>query len=131
MSEAIERPRTYEEGLRDGFQKGQEEANKVMEQMLHTSCNPIVCDLPETEAVKLLQERLKLYKRAFCLFVNWAEENDIGYDNIGGYEYQKEVDEKGLGYIEGMMYIALKEAKNEHSELYDKWIANVDKAISD
>lgn len=129
MSDAIERPRTYEEGLRDGFLKGQEELNKVMEQMLHASYNPVVCNLPETEAIKLLQEHLQLYKKAFCLFVNWAEENDIGYENIDGDKYQEELDNKGLGYIEGMMYIALKEAKNEHSELYDKWIANVDKAI--
>jgi hypothetical protein len=131
MSDAIERPKTYEEGVRDGFNKGKEQANKVMEQMLHATCCPVVCDLPETEAVKLLQEHLQLYKKAFCLFVNWAEENDIGYENIDGYKYQEELDSKGLGYIEGMMYIALKEAKNEHSELYDKWIANVDQAISD
>ena len=130
MSDAIERLKSYEEGLRDGFIKGQEEANKIMEQMLHTSCKPIVCPLPETEAVKILQEHLQLYKKAFCLFVNWAEENNIGYENIDGDKYQEELDNKGLGYIEGMMYIALKEAKNEHSELYDKWIANVDKAIS-
>ena len=62
MSEAIERPRTYEEGLRDGFIKGQEEANRVMEQMLHTSCKPIVCPLPETEAVKILQEQIQKMK---------------------------------------------------------------------
>ena len=68
-----------------------------------------------------VEEKLELYKKAFCLFVNWAEENDIGYENIDGYKYQEELDNKGLGYIEGMMYIALKEAKNEHSELYDKW----------
>ncbi|MBR6144796.1 MAG: RRXRR domain-containing protein [Treponema sp.] len=70
-----------------------------------------------------------LYKKALCLFVNWAEENGIGYDNIPSDKYFDEIDDKGLGYIEGMMYIALKEAKNEHSELYEKWIANVDKAI--
>ena len=131
MSDAIERPKPYEEGLRDGFLKGQEEAaNKVMEQMSHATCNPaVVCELPETEAVKLLQEHLHLYKKALCLFVNWAEENDIGYDNIPSDKYFDEINDKGLGYIEGMMYIALKEARNEHSELYDKWIANVDKAI--
>ena len=78
-----------------------------------------------------VEEKLELYKKAFCLFVNWAEENDIGYENINGDKYQEELDSKDLGYIEGMMYIALKEARNEHSELYDKWIANVDKAISD
>lgn len=77
-----------------------------------------------------VEEKLELYKKALCLFVNWAEENDIGYDNIPCDKYNEEIDDKGLGYIEGMMYIALKEAENERSELYDKWIANVDKAIS-
>ena len=53
---------TYDEGYRDGFRKGKEEANKVMEQMLHTSCNPIVYSMPETEAVKLLQEQIQKLK---------------------------------------------------------------------
>lgn len=58
MSDAIERPRTYEEGLRDGFCKGQEEANKLMEQMLHASCKPVLFDLTKTEAIKLLKEQI-------------------------------------------------------------------------
>ena len=39
MCDTIERPKTYEEGLRDGFLKGQEEANKVIEQMLQAGSN--------------------------------------------------------------------------------------------
>lgn len=62
MSDAIEKPKTYEEGFRDGFYKGQEEANKLMEQMLHASCNPIVYAFPETEAVKLLQAQIQKLK---------------------------------------------------------------------
>lgn len=58
MGDAIERPKTYEEGLRDGFIKGREDADKIMAQMLHTSCRPIVCSLPETEAVRLLKEQI-------------------------------------------------------------------------
>jgi type II secretory ATPase GspE/PulE/Tfp pilus assembly ATPase PilB-like protein len=58
MSDAIERPKSYEEGLRDGFVKGQEEAQKIIEQMAQTSCKPIVCSLPETEAIKLLNEQI-------------------------------------------------------------------------
>ncbi len=77
------------------------------------------------------KEKLELYKKALCLFVNWAEENDIGYDNIPSDKHNEEIENKGLGYIEGMMYIALKEAKNEHSELFEKWIANVDEAFFD
>ena len=36
------------------------------------------------------------------------DEGNILYENIDGDKYKKELDNKGLGYIEGMMYIALK-----------------------
>ena len=62
MSDAMERPKSYEEGLRDGFIKGQEEANKIIEQRAQTFCNSIVCPLPETEAVKILQELIQKMK---------------------------------------------------------------------
>lgn len=78
-----------------------------------------------------LEEKLELYKKALCVFVNWAEECDIGWDNFPDEisKYSEEIEQKGLGYIEGMMYIALREAKSENSDLFKKWIGNVDKAI--
>lgn len=77
------------------------------------------------------EEKLELYKKALCVFVNWAEECDFGYDNIPDeYEkYKDELEQKKIGYIEGLMYIALREAKNEDCDLFKKWIGNVDKAI--
>ena len=78
MSDAIEIPKTYEEGLRDGFLKGQEEANKVMEQMLHTTCNPVVYALPETEAIKTLQKQIQKMKT--CGNCKHCYQND--YENL-------------------------------------------------
>lgn len=112
MSDAIERPKTYEEGLRDGFHIGQEKANKVMEQMLHTACNPvpIVCDLPETEAVKLLQkentelkEELKKWKD------EWQE------------QVQKAIDE---GYARTLQTIQLTKAKEIIEKLLNAFASN-------
>ena len=78
-----------------------------------------------------LEEKLELYKKALCVFVNWAEECDFGWENIPNAtaRYSEEIEKKGLGYIEGMMYMALREAKNEGCDLFKKWIGNVDKAI--
>lgn len=96
MSAAIERPKTYEEGLRDGFLKGQEETNKIVEQMLHTACNPILCDLPETEAVKLLQKENTELKEELK---NWKEEWQE--------QVQKAIDE---GYARTLQTIQLTKA---------------------
>ena len=85
MSDAIERPRTYEEGLRDGFIKGQEEASKLMKQMLHASCKPIVCPLSETEAVKILQEQIMKMRccencKHHCFWGNELNCRTLSYD---------------------------------------------------
>lgn len=64
------------------------------------------------------EEKLDLYKRAFYLITKWAEECDFGYDNIDELyqQYKKELEEKDLGYLEGLLYIALKEAESGGSE---------------
>lgn len=60
-----------------------------------------------------LQQGLKLYKKALELFVNWADECDFGYDNLGDLysEYKAEVE--SLKYQEGLIHIAVSEAKKE------------------
>ena len=62
MSDAIERPRTYEEGYRDGFIKGTEQARKTIEELAQGVCNPIIYQVPESEAVKILQEQIQKMK---------------------------------------------------------------------
>ena len=78
---------------------------------------------------KKLKERLELYKKAFCVFVNWAEECDFGYDNIPNefVKYKDELEKKEIGYIEGLMYIALKEVKNNDFNYIKREVENVDK----
>lgn len=81
MNEAVERPRTYEEGLRDGFIKGQEEANKIIEQMAHISYTPFVCGcLPETEAVKILKAQIQ--KMKCCYNCKHFENYDMKIDCV-------------------------------------------------
>lgn len=47
-------------------------------------------------------------EEALMLLLNWAEECGFGYDNFPE-EYEKYKDEiEGMGYIEGMIYIAEK-----------------------
>ena len=64
----------------------------------------------ENEQLKI---DLKLYKKALELFVNWADECDFGYDNLGDLysEYKDEI--KSLKYPEGFIHIAVSEAKKE------------------
>lgn len=63
-----------------------------------------------------VEQELDLYKKALYLITDWAEECDFGYDNIPEeYDrYSEDIDNKGLGYIEGLMYIVLKEAQKEN-----------------
>ena len=51
--------------------------------------------------------------RAFYLFANWAEECDFGYDNIPEeyQRYRNVLEERGIGYVEGLMWIAIWEAE--------------------
>lgn len=59
MDDSLIRPKTYEEGIRDGFQEGIKEANMVLESLLKTSVKPILCELPESEAVKILLKQIE------------------------------------------------------------------------
>ena len=56
-------------------------------------------------AIEALEER-----PALLLLIDWAVQCDFGYDNFPEeYEqYKNEIEEKNLGYIDGMIYIAKK-----------------------
>lgn len=66
--------------------------------------------------VEELKNEVLLYKKALELFVNWAEENDFGYDNLGDLKYKYEKDIEKMTYIKGLIYIAVSEAKEELAE---------------
>lgn len=53
---------------------------------------------------------------ALRLLIDWAEQCGFGYDNFPEeYEqYKNEIEEKNLGYIEGMIYIAKKVTEGDN-----------------
>ena len=53
MSDSIERPKSYEEGYRDGFIAGQEESRKMIEHLIQGDSKPVVCNVTESEAIRL------------------------------------------------------------------------------
>ena len=54
-----------------------------------------------------------LREKALLLLVTWAEECGFGYDNFQE-EYETYKDEiEGMGYIDGMIYIAERVVENE------------------
>lgn len=62
-------------------------------------------------AIEALDER-----PALLLLIDWAEQCGFGYDNFPEeYEqYENEIEEKNLGYIEGMIYIAKKVTEGDN-----------------
>ena len=60
-----------------------------------------------------VEQELDLYKKALYLITEWAEECDFGYDCIPEECEKYAVDKsfKKLGYLEGIMYIVLKESQ--------------------
>lgn len=76
--------------------------------------------------------KLLINREALKLFVDWAEECDFGYDQLPDeYEkYQKDLEEKGLDYCEGLRYIAIQEAK-EALETYHNKVKIMDEKLDE
>ena len=51
--------------------------------------------------------------KAFRRYVEWADECGIGADNFGETynKYENPIEKNGLGYTEGLMFMALEETK--------------------
>ena len=117
----------YLAGARENEKELQEHHKKACEEFTntHRTLGEKIKDL------KKQIEKLELYKKAFCIFVNWITECDFGYDNIPDEfeKYKAELEEKELGYTEGLMYIALKEVKNNDFDFIKKEVENIDKVI--
>lgn len=56
---------------------------------------------------------LEITKKALELYVDWADECGIGYDNLGDLyeEYKEKIEAENMGYTEGLIFIAMEEAK--------------------
>ena len=76
--------------------------------------------------------KLLINREALKLFVEWAEECDFGYDQLPEeYEkYKTDLEEKGLGYCEGLRYIAIQEAK-EALKVYENHVEMMDEKLDE
>lgn len=65
---------------------------------------------------KLTVEKIHILRKALFLLADWATDCDFGYDNIPEL-YEKYKDEiNNLSYTDGLIYIAVKEAKKKVEE---------------
>jgi len=60
-------------------------------------------------------EEIEVLKKALELYVNWADECDISWDNFPDMEekWYKKVEEKGLSWIDGLIFMVTEEAKEQ------------------
>lgn len=89
-----------------------------------------------TERVRKLgietYRKLLINREALKLFVDWAEECDFGYDQLPEeYEkYKTDLEEKDLGYCEGLRYIAIQEAKKA-LKVYENHVEMMDEKLDE
>lgn len=76
--------------------------------------------------------KLLINREALKLFVDWAEECDFGYDQLPEeYEkYKTDLEEKNLGYCEGLRYIAIQEAKKA-LKVYENHVEMMDEKLDE
>ena len=62
-----------------------------------------------------LEKENAVLKKALNLYVNWADECGVAWDNFPDMtaKWYKTVEEKGLGWIEGLVFMAIEEAKEQ------------------
>ena len=60
-----------------------------------------------------LEKENSVLKKALNLYVDWADECGIAWDNFPDMteKWYKIVEEKGLGWIDGLAFMAIEEAK--------------------
>lgn len=65
------------------------------------------------EEIKKLKEENEILKKALRMYVDWTDECGIGWDNFPEEEekYFDIIQEKGLSYNEGLVYMIIEEAK--------------------
>lgn len=65
--------------------------------------------------VEELEKENAILKKALYLYVNWADECGVAWDNFPDMEekWYKIVEEKGLGWIEGLIFMVIEEAKEQ------------------
>lgn len=92
-------------------------SNKVFSKCSKQEQEEIISELEKVEhlddAFYLLNKAFDLCNEAFDLFIEWATDNDFGYDNLGDLYEQYKEKIYCWSYNYGLKYIALKEAKKK------------------
>lgn len=62
-----------------------------------------------------LEQENEILAKALNLYINWADECGVAWDNFPDMEekWWKIVEEKGLGWIEGLTFMVMEEAKEQ------------------
>ena len=62
-----------------------------------------------------LEKENAILKKALHLYVDWADECGIAWDNFPDMKekWYKTVEEKGLGWIDGLIFMVIEEAKEQ------------------
>lgn len=75
----------------------------------------------EKENAKLKKQN-KILSKALNLYINWADECGIAWDNFPDMteKWYKIVEEKGLGWIAGLTFMVMEEAKEQLASEVEK-----------
>ena len=98
-----------------------EDVKKVYDYGKTICTHPNSFDRLQTEIVKVcnvnkeLEQENTILKKALYLYVNWADECDVAWDNFPDMteKWYKVVEEKGLGWIDGLVFMVTEEAKEQ------------------
>lgn len=76
-------------------------------------------DIELAQALKEIADLKKenaILKKALNLYVDWADECGIAWDNFPDMteKWYKVVEEKGLGWIDGLIFMVTEEAKEQY-----------------
>ena len=69
-----------------------------------------------------LQKENAILEKALRLYVDWADECGIAWDNFPDMteKWYKKVEEKGLGWIDGLIFMVKEEAKEQFLKEIEK-----------
>lgn len=65
--------------------------------------------------IEELEKENAILRKALHLYVTWADECDVAWDNFPDMQekWYKTVEEKGLGWIDGLVFMTTEEAKEQ------------------
>ena len=93
------------------------ERAKIFQQAMESckSSNPMDCIEWFADMILELEKKNEILAKALNLYINWADECGIGWDNFPDMteKWYKLVEEKELGWIDGLVFMVTEEAKEQ------------------